>query len=34
MNDDNAKAMLHSYLADARTALVWKLDGLTEPPRC
>ncbi len=30
MNDDDAKAMLHSYLGDARTALVWKLDGLTE----
>ncbi|MGI5126471.1 DinB family protein [Pseudonocardia sp. CA-107938] len=30
MTDDSAKAYLHSYLRDARTALVGKLDGLDE----
>jgi len=30
MTDDQAKQVLHRYLRDAREALLWKLDGLSE----
>jgi len=30
MNENQAKDILHRYLRDAREALVWKLDGLSE----
>ena len=30
MTDDDAKWTLHRYLRQAREAMVWKLDGLSE----
>jgi hypothetical protein len=30
MTDSDCKADLHRYLQDAREALLWKLDGLSE----